>query len=99
MKDIEKITLTDGNHEKYIQNLPKLEILTKFINDVALQHIEDITGLKFISDGTGGGGYHSQPSECWQIVALFVTYDFKTTYYNDIDTHNTLYLKFNRCEI
>ena len=83
------ITRINGNGKPYTTGLPKIVILGVF-NDVAIQHIFDNTGLQFIVN------YHTmevQPVNANQIVALFLTYNFKTRYYNNASVENTLYLK------
>ena len=87
---MDKITLINGNGKPYTKDLPKLVMLTKFINDVALQHIEDNTGLRFVKTTWA---YEAQPTESYQIAALFMTYNFKTRMYDNGSISNSLYLK------
>jgi hypothetical protein len=86
------LTLINGNKQPYTVDMPKLIILTEHINDVALAHIMENTGLVFNHIGYG---YEAQPTDGAQISALFLTYNFKTRYYNNWQTKNTLYLKFD----
>jgi hypothetical protein len=88
----ETVCLYNGNNKRYTQQLPKLCILTKEINDTALKHIEKNTGLKFEQKGWC---YSVQPTTSKQIVKLFLTYNFKTQYHDNIDTKNTILLKFD----
>ena len=86
----ETITRINGNGRPYTLGLPKIVIQGQ-MNDVALAHITENTGLVF----TVGNwhNYEAQPTESKQIVALFLTYNFKTRYYNNADSKNTLYLR------
>jgi hypothetical protein len=92
---MEILTLVNGNGNQYELALPKLVILTDEINDVALKHIEENTGLKFVKDALFSGFYKAQPETALQIAALFLTYNFKSRYYNNWDLKNTLLLKFD----
>lgn len=83
------LTLINGNGRPFNIGLPKLFMLGK-INDVALAHVKENTGLDFIEKH---GGYEAQPETGDQITALFLTYNFKTRYYNNCGTKNTLFLK------
>ena len=90
----EKLNLYNGNEQQYTINLPLIKILTNdIINPVALNHIEKNTGLKFVKDTWNN--YFAQPTESNQIVRLFLTYNFKTRYYNNWDIKNTIFLKFD----
>lgn len=86
----EKLNLYNGNNQPYSLNLPLIKILG-YLNDVAIAHIEKNTGLKFVKDNFDG--YSAQPTESNQIVRLFLTYNFKTKYYNNWSLSNTLLLK------
>lgn len=87
---MDKITTINGNGQPITRDLPLLIIREKFVNDVALKHIEDNTGLVFESVGWA---YKAQPQNAAQITALFMTYNFKTRYYDNWDFKNTLMLK------
>lgn len=87
---METLTLVNGNDQKYKIELPKLVILDDYINEVALKHIAENTGLNFTKTVWN---YEAQPSNSQQIVKLFLTYNFKTQYHNNITNKNTLYLK------
>ncbi len=86
----ETLTMINGNKQQYTIGLPKLFILTDIINDIALQHIFDETGLNFIKKC---GGYEAQPENSQQIVKLFLTYNFKTQYNDNATIGNTILLK------
>lgn len=88
---MQKLTLINGNKQPYTLPLPKLIIKTSHEwNKEALTHIQENTGLTFTWNGYG---YEAQPTEGAQIAALFMTYNFKTRYYNNWEAKNTLYLK------
>lgn len=89
---MDTMTLINGNHQPYTIGLPKIVILTKEINDTALAHITENTGLHFERTGWG---YEAQPETALQLAALFMTYNFKTRHYNNADFKNTLMLKFD----
>ena len=86
----ETITRINGNGQSYETGLPKLIIIGQW-NDVALRHVFDNTGLNFTPNGWNG--YEAQPVNSNQIVTLIMTYNFKTRYYNNASTSNTLFLK------
>lgn len=87
---MEQITLINGNHRPYTLDLPKVVLLMDNINDVALAHIKENTGLEFVK---GWNRYEAQPTESKQIVALMLTYNFKTQYHNNGTVSNTIFLK------
>jgi len=86
---METLTMVNGNRQKYTVDLPKLVILGDKWNDTALEHIYEETGLLF----KGEHNMEAQPHSSQQIAKLFLTYNFKTRYYNNWDAHNTLFLK------
>lgn len=86
----EKLKLINGNKQQYEIGLPKLYIIG-YINDTALRHIEENTGLRFTQ--SHGENYEAQPTHSSQIVGLFLTYNFKTQYHNNLSNENTLFLK------
>jgi len=88
---METIMLINGNRQEYTTDMPNIIILAKNLNDVALAHIKENTGLEFVKGN--GGNYEAQPTKGMQIAALFLTYNFKTKYYNNIDHKNVLMLK------
>lgn len=89
---IEVLGRFNGNGQYFELPLPKLIILTEFINDVVLANVERATGLEFVK--THWLGYEAQPTSCKQIVLLIVEWNFKTRYYNNGSCKNELYLKF-----
>lgn len=86
----EQIRLINGNGNPYTVGLPRLFILGPKFNDVALRHITDNTGLVFEAKT---GGMEAQPEHSRQIVALLLSYNFKTQYHNNLSTSNTIFLK------
>ena len=86
---IETITRVDGNGRPYTLPLPRLQIVGT-MNDVAKENLETQTGLQFTLNFTG---LTAQPTHGWQIAALLMTCNFKTRFYNNGSTHNTLFLK------
>jgi len=87
---MDTIKRINGNHQEYVSELPLLMILDKEWNDVALNHLYENTGLRFIKKHWN---YQAQPTESKQIAALFMTYNFKTRYYDNWTHKNTLMLK------
>jgi hypothetical protein len=90
---MEILTLINGNNQKYTVQLPKISILTDYINDTALQHVFEETGLRFTKIYLHS--YEAQPENSQQIVKLFLTWNLKTQYHNNAINHNTLFLKFD----
>ena len=90
---METLTLINGNRQPYTLNLPRVVIQTDSINDVALQHVFENTGLRF-KRGLWNS-YDAQPESALQITALLMTYNFKTRYYNNWEEKNTLFLRFD----
>ena len=94
---METITTINGNKHPVTKDMPRIEILIRHtINDVALAHITENTGLTFTP--TAWGNYEAQPTESKQIAALLLTYNFKTQYHDNGCTKNTLFLKFCNLE-
>lgn len=88
---METIRTINGNRQPKIVPVPRLAILTeREWNDVALAHVFDNTGLNLIRTNYG---YEVQPNTSNQIVALLLTYNFKTQYHDNGTTKNTIYLK------
>jgi hypothetical protein len=87
---METITLINGNKQAHEVELPRLLWQTDGINDVALAHVRENTGLDFVKCFSG---YEAKPASSQQIAALFLTYNFKTRYYNNASTKNTLILR------
>lgn len=87
---MEQITRRNGNGHLYSVGLPKIVWCSREINDVALAHVADNTGLIFTKTAWG---YEAQPTMSQQIAALLMTYNFKTKYYNNADYKNELHLK------
>jgi hypothetical protein len=89
---METLTTITGNNQAKVSQLPKLLIMTKEINDTALAHIFENTGLNFVK---GHWNYKAQPTSSNQIARLFLTYNFKTRYFDNWDMKNTLCLKLD----
>ncbi len=87
----ETLKRINGNKQEYTIGLPKIVILGDKWNDTALEHIHEETGLHF--NNTHWQGMEAQPENSQQIVQLLLTYNFKTQYHDNADSHNTLYLK------
>ena len=91
---METLALINGNKQQYVVDLPKIVILSDQINDIALAHIFERTGLNFSNaNAPFGRGYIAQPTSNAQIVKLLLTYNYKTRYYNNSTHKNTLFLK------
>ena len=84
------LTLINGNNQKYNLGLPRL-IMLGYCNETALGHIAENTGLSFIKNQWNG--YEAQPENSDQIAKLFMTYNFKTRYFNNWQYENTIVLK------
>ena len=89
---MDRITRINGNGQPYTTDLPKI-IIFGYFNYVALQHVKDNTGLDFAPTTWPGESYSAHPTESWQIAALFMTYNFKTRYYNNASNNNELHLR------
>jgi len=87
----EKLILVNGNGQKYTLGLPQIVLLDP-INDVALKHLEENTGLKFEKTGWEHCRI-AYSTNSQQIVKLFMTYNFRTKYYNNYSVKNTIFLK------
>lgn len=84
-----QITLIDGNGRRYKRPLPRIVYLGH-LNDVALKHIKQQSGINFEKIG---GCFYGYPKSCYQITKLFLTYNFKTKRCDNLGDYNTLYLK------
>lgn len=87
---MEEIIRIDGNGSEYTVNLPKLVMIAKHLNEAALEHIKENTGLDFVKTNWN---YEAQPENSNQIASLFLTYNFKTRYYANSTFENELHLK------
>lgn len=88
--NIETLTLINGNKQPFETELPLLYIVGEKWNDVAIDHIKENTGLEFKEYQSGMA---AQPTTALQMAALFMTYNFKTRYFNNWVHKNTLMLK------
>ena len=87
---MDTITTVNGNKQIVNKELPHIVIMGH-INDVALEHVAENTGLHFVKGVWGN--LEAQPTQSHQIVALLMTYNFKTRYYDNWDYKNTIVLK------
>lgn len=86
---MQTLEMINGNGHRYTKDMPLILILNKF-NEVALKNLENQTGLNFEPYWEG---YKAQPTNSEQILKLFLTYNFKSRYYNNATYKNTLMLK------
>lgn len=91
----EILKMFNGNKQLYKKPLPAIIILDN-MNDVAKAWIEKQTGLKL---EVCYCGLTAQPKRSQQITKLFLTYDFKTRYFDNSALKNTMLLKFANEEI
>ena len=87
---METIKTINGNGQDTVRNLPLISIVGE-MNEGGLKHIKENTGLNFVK--ATWENYEAQPETSAQIVALFLTYNFKTQYHDNATNHNTLFLK------
>lgn len=87
---MESITRVNGNGQKYTTELPTIHIMND-MNDAAIAHIEENTGLKF--ERNSWNQLTAKPVSSAQIVGLLLTYNFKTQYHSNATNSNTLFLK------
>ena len=86
----EILKMFNGNKQKYKKGLPEIIILDN-MNDVARAWIEKQTGLKL---EVCYCGLKMKPKRSQQITKLFLTYNFKTRYFDNSAMKNTMLLKF-----
>ena len=86
----EILKMFNGNKQLYKKGLPAIIILDN-MNDVARAWIEKQTKLGFKDCYCG---ITAQPKRSHQITKLFLTYNFKTRYFDNSAMRNTLMLKF-----
>jgi len=87
------LTLFNGNNKRIEKSFPKIIIQANNINNEALNHIEENTNLHFKKHNNF---YECQPFEASQYIRLFLTYNFKTRYFDNWNYKNTLILKFDK---
>ena len=87
----EILTMFNGNKQEYKKGLPAIIILDN-MNDVARAWIEKQTGLKL---EVCYCGLTAQPKRSQQITKLFLTYNFKTRYFDNSTIKNTMLLQFS----
>lgn len=83
----------NGNNQLYSRPLPMIIIQANPFNEVARKHIEKQTGLAF--EEKPWHQWEAQPTSYDQYMRLFLTYNFKTRYYNNWQYNNTLVLRFD----
>jgi hypothetical protein len=88
---MEKVGRYNGNDQYYETDMPLIVILGGGnFNEVAIVHIEKQTGMECIKNGKN---LEMQPTNSSQVMKLFLTYNFKTQYNNNLTYKNTLFLK------
>lgn len=92
LKSCETITRINGNGNPYTLPVPEIAINMPYINEFALKHIFENTGLEFKK---GYFGYMCQPTKVIQITTLFLTYNYSSKYYNNATHSNLLVLTPN----
>lgn len=86
----EILKMFNGNKQQYKKPLPEIIILDN-MNDVAKEWIEKQTGMRL---EVCYCGLKMQPKRSQQITLLFLTYNFKTRYFDNSAMRNTVLLKF-----
>jgi len=79
----------NGNGQRYLKPAPKVLMLDK-MNDVAFEHLKKQTGLDFKESYLG---YIAENTTWQKIAKIFLTYDFRSRYFDNWDYKNTLMLK------
>lgn len=96
---METITLVNGNGRPYQIGIPRVCIIADQINDTALAHIKENTGLAFVrTNWACEVHYVAHPEASTQVMSLLMTYNFKSKYCDNRDIKNTLFLKFYQQE-
>jgi hypothetical protein len=85
------ITRLNGNKRPYTTGIPKL-CIAKFGNETAKEWFIKNTGLE-LKDKYGY--YEAQPKTFKQIYKVFAVYNWKTRYFNNASSRNTLFLAHN----
>ena len=85
------VSVFNGNGKRYTLEVPTL-LIAKFGNETAKKHFERNTGLKLKEMADC---YTAKPKSFKQLYKVFVTYNWKTTFYNNAMYSNTLSLKHN----
>ena len=73
------VSTYNGNGNRYTSPIPTLWI-AKFGNETARKHFEKNTGLMLTEYM---GGYKAQPKTFKQLYKAFITYNWKTTYFDN----------------
>lgn len=85
------ISIFNGNNKRYTLGIPEL-MISKFGNETAKNHFIRNTGLKLVDKA---GYYKAQPKTFKQLYKVFVTYNWKTTFYNNASHNNVIKLEHN----
>jgi len=91
---MDKIKYINGNGQKSFNDIPKILIKAKSINDVWFDHVYKTSGLKF----TKGywNTYETQPTKAKQIIQFLIACGgSKMRYYDNWNYENTLVVKFD----
>ena len=91
---MEKIKYINGNGQKSLNDIPKVLIKAKFINDVWLNNVYKTSKLKFKKIPLDY--YETQPTKAKQITQLLIACGgSKIRYYDNWNFDNTLIIKFD----
>ena len=91
---MERIKYINGNGQKSLNDLPKVVIKAKFVNDVWLDNVYKTSGLKFKKGYWNT--YETQPAKAKQITQLLIACGgSKIRYYDNWNLDNTLLIKFD----
>ena len=93
---MQRWSLLNGNGHHYSIDIPVVHITDRYINDAALEHILDYTGLDFKDTGWG---YVAQPVSCHQIVKLIIRYNYTSNYHDNATHKNILFLTAAKEEV
>ena len=93
----QNLSFINGNHQRYLKTSPSVMVLGK-MNDVALAHLKKQTGLNFKENNWPVPGYIVEKTTWQKVSKIFLTYNFKSRYYDNWNYKNTLMLKFSSDE-
>jgi len=89
-----KARLINGNKQPYTLYGIKV-CINGNINEVALAHIKENTGIDFVKNKSWPQ-YWATPVSLHAIAKLLLTYNFKTRFINNASWDQTLFLDFNK---
>ena len=92
---METLRTYNCNKQLMVRTMPKIVLLEKFVNETAIEHIYQNTGIQFVK---GPWNYEAQPTTSNEVMRLLLTYNFKTQYHDNGSDKNTLFLKFCKNE-